>query len=65
MQKGVAWVSMGGGEEFDERDDTRDDAGDCGGGWIVKRAVSGGARDGDLLQGVAAGGSAADVDEQP
>src|SRR5258708_9876300 len=37
---------------------------ESGGGGIEQRAVSGGAGDGDFLQGVAAGSGAPDVDEQ-
>jgi hypothetical protein len=40
----------------------RDCFGD-GGYGVVEGAVSGGAGDGDFVQGVAAGGGAADVDE--
>src|SRR5579871_1782375 len=41
---------------------------DCiwgGGDGLVEGAVSGGAGNGDFVQGVAAGSGAADVDEQP
>src|SRR5260370_34142734 len=60
MQKGVAWVSMSGGERIHERDGT----GREGGGRIVEGAISRGAGDADFLQGLAAGSGFADVDEQ-
>src|SRR2546427_13039715 len=43
----------------------RDSAGDGGGGGIVKGAISRAAGDADFLQGMAAGGGAADAAEQP
>src|SRR5258707_6209273 len=60
MQKGVAWVSMSGGERIHEFDGT----GREGGGRIVEGAISRGAWDAGFLQGMAAGSGFAYVDEQ-
>ena len=49
--------------EFDERDHTRSGARDVSGGGTVQGPVSSAAGDGDFLQGVAAGGGAADAAE--
>src|SRR6266849_4497906 len=60
--RALVWAAE---RKFDERDHTRNGAGNGGGGRTGERAVSGAAGDGDFLQGMAAGGGAADALEQP
>src|SRR6266481_6307507 len=56
---------MSGREEIHEFDTVAERVRNGGGGGIVEGAISGGARDDDFVQGMAAGSGAADVDEQP